>query len=51
MLLNMIMHKGHNEFFGRSKAHHSKSGLTNPYLNKEFEKKKFRDLVKMIKRD
>ena len=46
-LSNMIMLKGQNKFFDKSKAHHTKSGFTNPYLAKEFEKKKFTDLVKM----
>ena len=51
MLRNTIIHKGDNEFFDWSKAHRIKSGLANPYLAKEFEKKKFRDPVKMIKED
>ncbi len=48
LLSNMIMLRGQNKFFDGSKAHHTKSGFTNPYLAKEFEKKKFTDLVKMM---
>ena len=36
---NMIMLKAQNKFFDGSKAHQTKSGFTNPYLAKEFEKK------------
>ena len=35
---NMIMLKAQNKFFDGSKAHQTKSGFTNPYLAKEFEK-------------
>ena len=45
------MLRGQNKFFYRSKAYHAKGGFTNSYLAKEFEKKKFTDLVKMIKED
>ena len=38
-----------NKFFDASKAHQNKTGFTNPYLAKEFEKKKFIDLVKMVR--
>ena len=51
LLSNMIMLRGQNKFFDGSKAHHTKSGFTNPYLAKEFEKKKFIDLVKMMRED
>ena len=47
LLSNIIVLKVQNKFFDRSKAHHAKSGFTNSYLAKEFEKKKFTDLVKM----
>ena len=47
LLSNMIMLKGQNKFFDESKLHHTKSGFTNPYLDKEFEKKK-KDLLKKI---
>ena len=40
-----------NEFFDGSKAHHTKSEFTNPYLAKDFEKEKFTDLIKMIWED
>ena len=39
-LSNMIMLRGQNKFFYRSKAYHAKGGFTNSYLAKEFEKKK-----------
>ena len=45
------MLKGQNKFFHGSKVHSFKSGFTNPYLAKEFEKKKFIDLVRMIRED
>ena len=45
------MLRGQNKFFYRSKAYHAKGGFTNSYLAKEFEKKKFTDLVKMIWED
>ena len=51
LLSNMIMLRGQNKFFDGSKAQHTKSGFTNPYLAKEFEKEKFTDLVKMIWED
>ena len=44
------MLKGQNKFFNESKAHYTKSGFTKPYLAKEFEKKKFADLVKMMRK-
>ena len=47
----MIMLRGQNKFFYRSKAYHATGGFTNSYLAKEFEKKKFTDLVKMMKED
>ena len=47
----MIMLRGQNKFFDVSNAHHTKSRFANPYLVKEFEKKKFTDLVKMMKED
>ena len=42
------MLKGQNKFFHGSKVHSFKSGFTNPYLAKEFEKKKIADLVKKM---
>ena len=51
LLSNMIMLRGQNKFFDGSKAHHTKIGFTNPYLAKEFEKKKFTDLFKMMTED
>ena len=48
---NMIMLRDHNKFFNRSKAHQVKSGFINSHLAKEFENKKFTDLVKMMKED
>ena len=39
-LSNMIMLRGQNKFFYRSKTYHAKGGFTNSYLAKEFEKKK-----------
>ena len=45
------MLRGQNKFFDGSKAHHIKSGFTNLCLAKEFEKKKFTDLVKMMRKD
>ena len=47
----MIMLRGQNKFFDVSNAHHTKSRFANPYLVKEFEKKKFTDLVKMMRED
>ena len=49
LLSNMFMIRGQNKFFDGSKAQHTKSGFTNPYLAKELEKKKIADLVKMIR--
>ena len=49
LLSNMIMLKYQKKFFDGSKAHHTISGYTNPYLAKEFEKKKFIYLVKMMR--
>ena len=46
LLSNMIMLRGQNKFFDGSKAQHTKSGFTNPYLAKEFEKKKLTDLIR-----
>jgi hypothetical protein len=51
LLSNMIMLRSQNEFFNGSKAHHTKSEFPNPYLAKEFEKKKITYLVKMIRED
>jgi len=51
LLSNMIMIRGQNKFFDVSKAYHTKSRFTNQYLAKEFEKKKFTDLVKMMRKD
>ena len=51
LLSNMIMFRGQNKFIDGSEAQHTKSGFTNPYLAKEFEKKKFIDLVKMMRED
>jgi len=51
LLFNMIMLGGQNKFFDRSKAHQVKSGFTNSHLAKEFEKKKFTDLNKMMIED
>ena len=51
LLSNVIMLRGQNKFFDGSKAQHTKSGFTNPYLAKEFEKKKFTDLIKMMRED
>ena len=45
------MLRGQNKFFDGSKAQHTKSGFTNPYLAKEFEKKKLTDLIKMMSED
>ena len=36
LLSNMIMHRGQKKFFDGSKALHTKSGFTNPYLAKNF---------------
>ncbi len=47
----MIMLKGQNKFFHKSKAHYTKCGINNSNLVKEFEKKKFADLAKMIRED
>ena len=47
----MIIIRGQNKFFDESKAHHTKSEFTNPYLVKEFEKKKFSYLVKIMIKD
>ena len=49
LLSNMIMLRGQNKFYDESKAQHTKSGFTDLYLAKEFEKKKFTDLVKMMR--
>ena len=46
--MNVI--RGQNKLFDESKAHHTKSEFSNPYLAKEFEKK-FIDLVKMMSED
>ena len=51
LLSNMNMLRGQNKFFDGLKAHHTKSGCINPYLAKEFEKKKFIDLVKIMRED
>ena len=51
LLSNMIMLRGQNKFFDESKVHHTNSGLTNSYLFKEFEKKKFSDLIKIMSKD
>ncbi len=40
-----------SKFFDGSEARHPKSGFTNAYLAKEFEKKKFTDLVKMMRQN
>ena len=45
------MLRGQNKFFYRSKAYHAKGGFTNSYLGKEFEKKKFTDLIKTMRED
>ena len=46
---NMIMLGDQNKLFVGSKALHTKSGFTIPYLAKEFEKKNLTDLAKMTK--
>ena len=51
LLSNMIIIRGQNKFFDESKAHRTKSGLTNSYLFKKFEKKKFSDLAKIMIKD
>ena len=51
MLTNIIMLTDQNKFFKGSKAHHIKSGFSNPYLAIEFEKKKFSDFVRLMKKD
>ena len=51
LLSNTNMLRDQNKFFYELKAHHTKSGCTNPNLAKEFEKKKFIDLVKMMRED
>ena len=48
LLSNMIMFRVQSKFLDRSEVCHTKSGFTNAYLAKEFEKKKFTDLVKMM---
>ena len=45
------MLRDQNKFFNRSKSHHAKSGFINSHLAKEFENKKFTDLVKMMRED
>ena len=45
------MLRDQNKFFNISKAHHAKSRFINSHLAKEFEKKKFTDLVKMTRED
>ena len=40
-----------SKFLDKSEARHTKSGFINPHLAKEFEKKKFTDLVKMMRED
>ena len=51
LLFNVIMLRGQNKFFDGWKALHIKSGFINPYLAKEFEKKKFTDLIKTMRED
>ena len=51
LLSNMVMLRGKNPFFYGSKGHHTKSGFKNLYLAKEFEKKKFTDLVYTMRKD
>ena len=51
LLSSMIMHRGYNEFFDGSEEQYTKSEFYNPYLAKEFEKRKFTDLVIMIRED
>lgn len=48
---NWIMLRGQNKFFYNSKAHHARSGFTNLYSIKEFEKKKLIDLSKNFGED
>ena len=45
------MLRDQNKFFNGSKAHHAKSEFINLHLAKEFENKKFTDLVKMVRED
>ena len=45
------MLRGQYKFFDISEAHQVKSGFTNSHLAKEFEKKKFTDLNKMMIED
>ena len=45
------MLRGQNKFFDGWKVLHIKSGFINPYLAKEFEKKKFTDLIKTMTED
>ena len=51
LLSSMIMLRGRKKLFDRSESYYYKGGFTNSYLAKEFEKKKFTDLVKMVRRD
>ena len=51
LLSNMFMIRGQNKIFDESKAQHTKSGFTDLYLAKEFEKKKCKYLIKMMKED
>ena len=51
LLSNMIIIRGQNKFFDESKVHRTKSGFTNSYLFKKFEKKKFSDLAKIMIKD
>ena len=45
------MLRGQNKFFDESKAQHTNSEFTDLYISKEFEKKKCKDLVKMMTED
>ena len=49
LLSNIKVLISQNKILDRLKSQHTKSGFTNPYLAKRFERKKFKDLVKMIK--
>ncbi len=50
-ILFIATSKNTNPYFNQTKSHHTKFGFRNPYLKPDIEKKKLRDLFKMMNSD